>query len=337
MCDHWNVPAFRYDPEGGYTKTLPRCVAPFLTKKVNWVPLDHCQAGYHSSDLFADTSVRYLNERDTSNPFFLYVSFMAPHAPRVMPRKFRDLYDEESLRLPANFMGAHPFDNGELRIRDEKLEDWPRTPEAIREHMADYYAMFTHLDDCIGRVVQTLKETGEYDNTIILMAGDNGLAVGRHGLMGKQNLYEHSVRVPLILAGPGVPKGERRDAFCYLLDIFPTLCGLAGVTVPDTVEGLDLRPLLDSADASVRDDLLLAYCDVQRGVRERKWKLIEYCVNGRRTTQLFDVEEDPHELHNRADDPGCAEHLERLRGKLLRWRDELDDASCAFWETFAKT
>ena len=208
---------------------------------------------------------------------------------------------------------------------------------AIREHMTDYYAMFTHLDDCIGRVVQTLKETGEYDNTIILMAGDNGLAVGRHGLMGKQNLYEHSVRVPLILAGPGVPKGERRDAFCYLLDIFPTLCGLAGVTVPDTVEGLDLRPLLDSADASVRDDLLLAYCDVQRGVRERKWKLIEYCVNGRRTTQLFDVEEDPHELHNRADDPGCAEHLERLRGKLLRWRDELDDASCAFWETFAKT
>ena len=114
----------------------------------------------------------------------------------------------------------------------------------MRRHIAEYYAMITHLDAETGRLLDVLEQRGLADDTIIVMAGDNGLAVGQHGLMGKQNLYEHSVRVPLIFAGPGVPRGETRDSYAYLLDIFPTLCDLADVPVPDTVTGRSLVPAL---------------------------------------------------------------------------------------------
>lgn len=93
---------------------------------------------------------------------------------------------------------------------------WPRTESDIKKHIADYYAIISCMDDQIGRILDTLKATGKYENTIIVFASDNGLALGRHGLVGKQNIYEHSVRVPLIISGPGIARGETRDQLCYL-------------------------------------------------------------------------------------------------------------------------
>jgi arylsulfatase A-like enzyme len=179
-----------------------------------------------------------------------------------------------------------------------------------------------------------LEETGRAGNTIVLLAGDNGLAIGRHGLMGKQNMYEHSLHVPLIVSGPGIPRGQKRETFCYLLDIYPTLCDLAGVAIPGTVEGRSLVPALQGVQEGYRDTLLFAYRHLQRSVRDDRYKLIEYVVDGRRTTQLFDLQADPWETANLAGDTGCAEILERLRGELLRWRDELDDREDVFWEGY---
>jgi arylsulfatase A-like enzyme len=140
--------------------------------------------------------------------------------------------------------------------------------------------------------------------------------------------------VPLVFAGPGVPANARTDAFAYLLDIFPTLCDLAGLDVPGTVEGKSLVPAMLDPDEMVRDTLYLAYTQYQRGVRDQRYKLIEYHVNGRRTTQLFDVEEDPWETENLAEDPGMAGEVARLRAELLRLRDAWDDTASEWGKTF---
>ena len=126
--------------------------------------------------------------------------------------------------------------------------------------------MISHLDAAVGRVIAKLTTMGILEDTIIVFAGDNGLAVGQHGLMGKQNVYDHSVHVPLIFAGPGVPEGERRDAFAYLFDIFPTLCDLVGAEIPGSVEGKSLTPALQDASERIREYLHFAYEGFQRGI-----------------------------------------------------------------------
>ena len=128
-------------------------------------------------------------------------------------------------------------------MRDEKLAPWPRTPDVVRQHLHDYYACITSIDHHIGRILGTLTKTGDLENTLIVFSSDHGLAVGSHGLFGKQSLYEHSMKSPLIFAGPGIPRG-RSAALAYLYDIFPTVCDLAGVVVPPSVDGKSLVPVI---------------------------------------------------------------------------------------------
>lgn len=324
MDDHWNVPACDFDPTGQYAQRCYQTVD-FVEQRVREKICDHIHAGKHSSELFCEAAIDYLREYRDEAPFFVYVSFMAPHDPRTMPEAYLNRYDPDQIDLPENFMPQHPFDNGELGIRDEMLAGFPRTPQEIRRHIAAYYAMITHADAQIGRVLQALRDTRKGDNTIVVFAGDNGLALGRHGLMGKQNLYEHSVHVPLIMSGPGIPEDERRETFAYLLDIYPTLCDLAGVSIPSSVEGESLVPAMRDPKENIRAHLLFAYTSLHRGVRDERYKLIEYAVRGKRTTQLFDLQADPFEWTNLAHDPHYAKPLERLRKELFRWREELGD------------
>lgn len=332
MADHWNVPAYHFDPTGRYDSRIPRCVDPARSKELEMLPADHVTAGKHSSELLADATIDFLRRYDRAEPFFAYVSFLAPHDPRTMPQRFQRMYDPQRIALPENFLGGHPFDNGALKIRDELLADFPRDGDEIRSHIADYYAMISHLDHEIGRILDALAERA--DDTIVVLAGDNGLAVGQHGLMGKQSLYEHSVRVPLVFCGPGVPRGLRTDAFCYLLDVYPTLCELAGVAAPDSVEGRSLAPAMRDPAAGARESLFLAYMGYQRAVRERRHKLIEYHVNGRRTTQLFDLEADPTEQRNLADEGGMAATVSRLHEKLRSLADDWKDGQTKWGEEF---
>jgi len=307
MSNHQEVPIHDFDPTGAYSPDG-----------------QHIAKGF-SSELFSDEAIRFLRSYDDPSPFCVYVSYTAPHDPRTAPKEFADLYDPSGLPLPPSFMSKHPFDNGEMRIRDEQLAPWPRTPEVVREHLAAYYAMITHLDHHIGRVLSALEETGNAENTVIMFAGDNGLAVGQHGLMGKQNLYDHSIRVPLIFAGPGVPKGAQRHGLCYLLDVFPTICDLTGLDTPASVEGIGLMPMILGERETMRETTFHAYRNIQRAVRDDRHKLIEYDVEGTRTTQLFDLEGDPWETVNLVDHPDYGHELRRLREELARWQRGLDD------------
>jgi arylsulfatase A-like enzyme len=313
MSNHLRVPVHDFDPRGKYAPEKS-----YIGKKF-------------SSELFTDAAVDFLRRYDEDRPFFMYLPYTAPHDPRMAPEKYDAMYDRDGIPLPGNFMPKHPFDNGEMLVRDEKLAPWPRTPEIVREHIAAYYAMITHLDDQIGRVLAALEEAGHAANTIVIFAGDNGLAVGQHGLLGKQNLYDHSVRVPLIMSGPGLPAGSRCDTLCYLHDIFPTVCELVGLPIPETVEGLSLLPSMRADEKRHRQTLYFAYREVQRAVRDERFKLIEYRVGGKRTAQLFDLAGDPAEVSDLADDPEFADHRNRLRAELDAWQAATDDPMAAGW------
>ena len=199
--------------------------------------------------------------------------------------------------------------------------------------------MITHLDYHIGRVLKALDESGQADNTIIIFASDNGLALGEHGLMGKQNLYEHSAKVPLIFSGPGIKKGQVCTSLSYLIDVFPTMCDLAHIPIPDSVEGKSLVPLLKNPKAQVRDSTFFAYTakpvkknpdgtieqGFQKGVREGDWKLIMYNLRGKTTIQLFNVSSDPLEMKNLANDPSQAQRIEHLKQVMKDWMKKAGD------------
>jgi arylsulfatase A-like enzyme len=310
MTDHWNVPALDYDYAGEYAARIPYTVS-FETQRVAYHNADHIKNGKHSSELFSEQAIEFINDYNGKNPFFMYVAYMAPHDPRVMPQKYMDMYDKAKIALPANFLPEHPFDNGEMRIRDEMLLEFPRDKDAVKMEILRYYAMITHLDEQIGRVIEALKNNGLYENTIIVFAADNGLAVGQHGLLGKQNLYEHSLKVPLVFAGQGFEAGKKVENFTYLHDIFPTLCELINTPVPASVESQSVL------SKQKRDVMYYAYRHLQRAVRKENFKLIEYHVEGEETIQLFDLENDPMEINNLANNPNYAKKIDEMR-KLLR-------------------
>ena len=277
-----------------------------------------------SASQHADAAIEFLNKHDGARPFFIYLAPPVPHDPRLAPEEFRKRYDPAKLKLSKNFMPEHPFDNGELRIRDEELAPHPRTPEEMRQHLADYYATISDLDHQVGRLRKALKERGWSRNTVIIYSSDQGLAVGgRHGLMGKQNLYEH-VKPPLIFFGPGIPRGQS-DALVYLFDLFPTICDFAGAKIPAMVEGKSLVPVINGQQPKVRDWLFAAYRDGQRMVRDERWKLIKYRAAGLRHVQLFDLKHDPEELHNLAEDANFAHLRDRMEIFLAAARKQFAD------------
>ncbi len=304
MSDHSQVPVQDLGPDGKLTAT--RTGEKF------------------SSEMFADSTIEFLETRDRTKPFFAYAAFTAPHDPRMPPVPHREAYYRNLPPLPRNFQGQLGFDNGHMRGgRDENLGAWPRTEAMVRNQLAEYYGMITHLDEQIGRVLAALKKTGEADNTIIIYTADNGLALGSHGLLGKQNVFEHSMRIPLMVTGPGVPRGKTVKAFTYMLDLFPTLCGVTGIGAPAGLEGESIEPLWQGKKTKIRDSIFLPFLDVQRAVRDERWKLIAYPKIGH--LQFFDLQTDPHETTDLYGRPEHAAHVARLRGLMREWQTRVGD------------
>lgn len=277
------------------------------------------------SEGVADAVIDFIRTRPADKPMFIYMAGPEPHDPQYAPDEYYAQYKPEDIPVPHAFAPYHPFDNGWLTGRDEMTLPFPRTPENIRGKLARYYASIAYLDAEFGRVVQTLKDAGEYDNTIFVIAGDNGLSLGEHGLLGKQNLYEFGgMHVPLVFAGPGIPKGET-NALAYLMDLFPTLCDLAGIELRSRVEGKSLAPVILKKTEGVREWLYTAYEKGQRSVTDGRWKLIRYPLIDK--TQLFDLESDPHEEHDLANLPEYASRVKAMMEKLAELQREYDDSA----------
>jgi arylsulfatase A-like enzyme len=276
-----------------------------------------------------------LIQRRPDRPFFLHVNFTGPHDPLHFPPGYETKYDPASIPLPANFLTEHPFDHGNANQRDEKLLPLPRNPDEVKAEIAAYYAVISHLDEQVGRLIDALRATGQDRNTIIIFTSDHGLAIGSHGLLGKQNMYEHTIGVPLIIAGPGIPQNQRFAAQIYLRDLFPTVCDILGTPVPAAVEGRSFLPVLNGLVGEIYPEVYAYWhmspakaarmaaagnrveLPVERMVRTERWKLIYYSHLQR--YQLFDLSSDALELRDLADRPEYNSIKAELQHKLRDW------------------
>jgi len=306
MSDHFNIPLCEKGEDGKLTQPVAK-------------------KGY-STDFFTEAALDFLNNHRTENkghPFFCYIAFTAPHDPYSPRPDFIDRYSPDSIQLPGNFMPLHPFAFDDLTVRDENLLSWPRQETMVKMVLADYYGLIEHLDKRIGDIISTLKKNRLYRNTIIVFTSDNGLAVGSHGLLGKQNLYEHSMRVPLIISGPGILEGKKMEAFAYLFDLFPTLSELCGLPLPDGIDGQSLLPVISGKVKEIRSSVFTAYRNTIRAVRNNEWKLIRYPA--RDFTQLFNLKNDPLELVNLSNDTTFDLVKEQLFGLMKEWQKVTGD------------
>lgn len=324
----------RHVRPGGMPKTVPEAYnRPLPGLPDPWSPYDETLGGFweggtHWSEVVADDAIDFLDmANESEEPFFLYVAFNAPHDPRQAPKEYVDLYPPDRVAVPPDFLPEYPEKEAigaGPDLRDEALAPFPRTEEAVKVHRGEYYASITHLDAQIGRILDALDRSGRADRTWVVFTADHGLAVGHHGLFGKQNQYDHSVRVPFLVAGPGVPEGRVVDAPIYLQDVMPTTLELAGVEPPDHVWFRSLLPMIrGESDGPARGAVYGAYLMLQRAVTDEGYKLILYPeAHGIR---LYHVADDPFELHDLSTDPAQRLRMQRLFAQLRRLQSELGD------------
>jgi len=235
----------------------------------------------------------------------------------IYPPGYKGKYKPEDLKLPDNFLPRHPFDHGNFEGRDERLLPWPRTKKDVLDELAVYYAVIDHIDKQVGRIIGQLRSDGRLKNTYVIFTSDHGLALGSHGLMGKQNMYEHTIRVPLVIAGPDIPMDKRTGALCYLRDLYPTICELVGIPTPKSVDGHSLLPVISGKKEAVHEEIYGYFRDKQRMVRNKRFKLIHYPHLER--YQLFDLVSDPGELRDISQKAASEETMKSLKRKLEKW------------------
>lgn len=304
-------------------QTYERYDRVFEEGNTDWTPWDKSKGGFwqggkHWSEVLRDEGTAYLKKAaQDPKPFFAYLAFNAPHDPRQAPKEYVDRYPLEQIKLPENFLPENPYceDIGSGRtLRDERLAPFPRTEYAIKVMRQEYYALITHLDAQIGMILDELDRTGQRDNTYIIFTADHGLAVGHHGFTGKQNLFEDSMKPPMIVVGPGIPKGTQYDERIYIQDIVPTTLELAGLPIPAQVEYQSFLPLLKGKTYHERDAIYGAYMDFQRTVIVDDYKLIYYPNISKYL--LFNLAKDANEMTDLSESPEYASKLAELKTAL---------------------
>jgi arylsulfatase A-like enzyme len=285
------------------------------------------KGGKHWSEVLGDDAVVHFEEiAKKATPFFMYLSFNAPHDPRQAPKEFVDRYPLDKISLPANYLDDYPYKEkigSGVDSRDEKLAPFPRTPYAVKKNIQEYYAIISHMDEQIGRILRALARSGKLNNTYVFFTSDHGLAVGHHGLMGKQNMFEHSIRVPLVVSGPGIPKGEKRDQQIYFQDIMATTYELAGVKKPDHVYFNSILPIVKNRKSRGYPEIYGGYMDLQRMVRTKHYKLIVYPKAPK--VLLFDLKKDPDEIRDVSNEGSYKIVLQDMKDRLVRQQAKLKD------------
>jgi arylsulfatase A-like enzyme len=312
----------------GYNRPLPGKPDP-------WSPYDpkfggFWKGGRHWSAIVADDALDYIEQAKThqkQKPFFAYVAFNAPHDPRQAPKEFVDKYPMSRIKVPDNFLPMYPYKDKigcSHGLRDEKLGPMPRTEHSVKVHRQEYYAIITHMDVQIGRILDALEKSGMAKDTYVFFSADHGLGVGHHGLFGKQNLYEHSTRVPFIVNGPNVPKGKKVAAPIYLQDVMASSLEIAGVEKPAHVQFNSVLPLARGETTKSNYNAIYgAYLSVQRSVTVKDKKLLLYPQVP--VARLYDVAEDPMEMKDLATDETSKPLMRKLFARLLKLQKETGD------------
>jgi len=305
-----------------------------------WDPADpkfegFWKGGKHWSEVLADDGEEFLGVASKSDkPFFMYLAFNAPHDPRQAPQEYLDRYPVENISLPPGhcdkYQYAEEMKSGE-GLRDEKLAPFPRTENSVKVNRREYYALINHMDTQIGRILTALDKTGKAENTYIFFSADHGLGVGHHGLMGKQNPFDHSTRVPFMVVGPDIEAGKKIGEPIYLQDVMATSLELGGVDKPDYVEFNSIQPLLDGGKSPYRA-IYGAYLDAQRSVTHDSYKLILFPKVP--VALLFDLNKDPDETNNLAENPENLPTMQKLFSELQTLQTDLGDTKVDLAELY---
>lgn len=306
---------------------------PLSEQDSTWSPTDHkfggfWEGGKHWSEVLKDDAISFIEKAEQSeNPFFMYLAFNAPHDPRQAPQEYLDKYPLESISLPESWLPEYPFKDDMgcgPNLRDEALAPFPRTEYATKVHIKEYYSIITHLDTQIGKVLDRLEATGKMDNTYIIFTADHGLAIGKHGLIGKQSQFDHSIRAPFMIMGPNIPENKKVSEDIYLQDAMATSLELASVEKPEYVF---FNSILDLATGKQTDGNYQAiyngYVDLQRMIRKDGFKLIIYPKI--KKVLLFDLNKDPEEMHNLADDEAYKTKVATLFKDLVQLQKDMND------------
>lgn len=292
-----------------------------------WVQGTKTKADKFLTDWIADRAIEFL-ERPHKKPFFLWVCFRAPHLPHVYPPGTEDLYPPESVDLPRSMHMSPqnqpaPLRNSPLAIGYKKMNE-----QKLREARSKYYAMITHVDTNIGRILEQVDILQLRNNTLVVFASDNGWALGDHQLYKKgPAFYEELIRSPLLIRYPRLTlakSGIKIDRVVSQVDLAPTFLELADIQVPMAIQGRSLLPAIHKPDtARHRDERFLEYheqpgykCQV-RGIVTDKYKFVDYLGS---SGQLFDLKRDPEEMHNAINDTEYVAVVKVLRMRLERWR-----------------
>ena len=271
----------------------------------------------HTDGKVATEAIRLL-EAHQDAPFFLAVGFYKPHTPWIAPQKYFDLHSLEKMALPPI---ADDFQKSVPEPALASTRPWPYmgvTADQARECKQAYYAAISFVDAQIGRVLEALDRLKLRDHTVVVFWSDHGYHLGEHGLWMKQSCFEESARVPMIIAAPGKAAGQRCVRTVELVDLYPTLADLAGVTPPKNLEGASLRPLLENPAAEWKRP---AFTQVQRGtfpghsVRTERWRYTEW-DGGEKGAELYDHQADPQELQNLAADAKSAVAVAEMKALL---------------------
>ena len=287
------------------------------------------EGGKHWSEVIKDDALDFLKQAENKEaPFFMYLAFNAPHDPRQSPQSFLDRYPLDSIPLPKNWLSEYPYKDAignPKTLRDEALAPFPRTPYAIKTHIKEYYAIISHLDEQIGKILDSLEASGKGKNTYIFFTGDHGLSVGKHGLLGKQSMFDHSIRVPLIMTGPDIPQGKRIDHEVYLQDIMATTLELGDIPPPQSIEFKSFLNLVKGKDDKplYPDGIYGAYMDYQRMIRKDNFKLLVYPKINK--VLLFDLKNDPHEMNDLSNDSRYSERIKIMFRDLINLQIKTKD------------
>ena len=291
---------------GGMPRTSGDHHRPIKGQTDTWSPSDPKHLGFwrggkHWSEVTADETIDYLKQRGKSKdnkPFFAYVGFNAPHDPRQSPQAYLDKYPVESVPLPGSYMPSYPYtkDIGIWPIRAETMAPRPRTEFAIKTHRREYYALISHLDAQLARIIAELDAQGLRENTVIIYTADHGLSLGNHSFMAKQSMYDHSLASPFIIQGPNIPKGVRTQQRIYIQDIVPTTLAMAGLEEAEyqDVEFENLLPFNKSGSKNYNQPIYGGYKKESRCIIKGDWKLIYY--TDLKLYRLFNLKQDPHEM-----------------------------------------
>ena len=298
-----------------------------------WQPTDTLQGGFweggkHWSEVVRDDALAFIDiASKKEDPFFMYLAFNATHDPRQAPQRFLDMYPLENIKVPENFLPEYPYKDdmgNNPGLRDEALAPFPRTEYAVKVHRQEYFALLSHMDEQIGIILDSLEASGKMDNTFIFFGADHGLSVGHHGLIGKQSMFDHSVRIPMMVMGPGIPKGKLLSQDVYLQDIMATTLDLANVEKPEYVQFNSFMDIIKGErQESHYDGIYGAYIDLQRMLRKDGYKLLIYPKIDK--VLLFDLEKDPNEMNDLASNSEYSDKVKTMFNDLMQLQEKMDD------------